>query len=261
MYKYGLQMYTLRNFMKTPEDLDSTLKKVADMGYQNVQISPPSFTNSVALAEQLKGYGLSADSAFCSVYKIPENIGDIVIAAKALGTDVLRTDSIKNADRYSIEGYKSFAEHMNVCGKLLKENGLKFMYHFHSFEFIKLGENLRGIDILLNETDPEYVMFQPDVFWLTASGTEPSEALKMFKGRAEYMHLKDYVIVKNTTEVLEETKRASAPVGTGNLNWDAIIKTAKDIGIYNFVVEDDMGSLDPFDSAKQSIDNMKKLGF
>ena len=38
-------------------------------------------------------------------------------------------------------------------------------------------------------------------------------------------------------------------------------KTAKDIGIYNFVVEDDMGSLDPFDSAKQSIENMKKLGF
>ena len=127
-------------------------------------------------------------------------------------------------------------------------------------EFIKLNDT-RGIDILLEETDPDYVMFQPDVFWLTASGCEASVELKKFAGRAEYIHLKDYVIISKNTETLEETARASAPVGTGNLNWTAILKTAADIGIKNFVVEDDMGILDPFESAKESIKNMKKAGF
>ena len=104
-------------------------------------------------------------------------------------------------------------------------------------------------------------MFQPDVFWLTAAGTEPSQSLKRFAGRAEYLHLKDYTIVAANTGTLETIRWASAPVGTGNLNWDGILATAKEIGIRNFVVEDDMGILDPFDSAAQSIAAMKSFGF
>ena len=258
MTQYSLQMYTLREFMKTPEDLDRTLSRVAEMGYQNVQITPPSFTNSVELAGLLKCKGLRADSAMCAVYDIPNAIEQIAQNADALGTNVLRTNSIRKEDRCSVEGYRSFAAHLNTCGKLLRQKGLDFMYHFHAFEFIDLGET-RGIDILLNETDPEYVMFQPDVFWLTAAGTEPSRSLKMFRGRVRYMHCKDYVITPTNDETLELVTRASAPVGTGNLHWGEIFKTAKDMGIQNCVVEDDMGILDPFESAAISLPNLKKL--
>ena len=258
--QFGIQMYTLRNYMKTPEEFENTLKRVSEMGYTNVQITPPPFISVQDMAVLLKKYNLKADSAICTVYAIPSRIDEICAVAKVLETQVVRTDSISNEDRRSIQGYERFAEHLNTCGKLLKEKGLKFMYHFHSFEFVKLGDK-RGIDILLENTDPEYVMFQPDVFWLTSAGTEPSYSLKMFEGRAEYVHLKDYVIVPADTAVLEETKRASAPVGTGNLNLEKIFETAKAMGIYNFVVEDDMGVLDPFESARQSIENMKKAGF
>lgn len=258
MTRYSIQMYTLRNTMTTPEQLDMTLSRVAEMGYESVQITPPAFTDSVKLAKQLKEKGLSADSAFCDVYAIPESIDNILRDAEALGTKVLRTNSIRPADRNSEAGYRDFAEHLNKCGKLLRAKGLDFMYHFHSFEFISF-ENTRGIDILLNQTDPQYVMFQPDVFWLTAAGTEPSRSLEMFAGRAKYMHCKDYVIVGTDKQKLELITNASAPVGTGNLHWDEIFKTAKKIGIENFVVEDDMGILDPFDSAKISLPNLKRL--
>ncbi len=258
--QFGIQMYTLRDFMTNEKDLENTLRRVAEMGYQNVQITPPAFTTAQKLSEQLKSFGLKADSAICGLYDIPNRIPEILAAAEALGTDVVRTDSIKPEDRTTADGYHRAAEHLNRCGKALFEEGKKFMYHFHSFEFVKL-QNTRGIDILLSETNPRYVMFQPDVFWLTAAGEEPSKALKMFEGRAKYMHLKDYVIVPQSSRKLEETKRASAPVGTGNLNWDGILKTARKIGIENFVVEDDMGVLDPFESAAESIENMKKLGF
>ena len=73
------------------------------------------------------------------------------------------------------------------------------------------------------------------------------------------MHLKDYAIAE-PQKVIEGVPRISAPVGTGNLNWPGILKAAADIGIEYYVVEDDMGILDPFDSAKQSIDNLKKMG-
>lgn len=254
--KFSLQMYTLRQFMKTPEELDATLTRVAEMGYTGVQITPPAFIDATALARLLTSKGLQADSAIRTVYEIPENIVQIVRDAQALGTTVVRTDSIRRSDRGSIEGYRSFAAHLNTCGRLLRAQGLNFMYHFHAFEFIDLGTT-RGIDILLRETDPDYVMFQPDVFWLTAAGTEPSRALEMFRGRARYMHCKDYIIAPTADGVLEKISHASAPVGTGNLHWREIFETAKRIGIENFVVEDDMGVRDPFESAAVSLTNLR----
>ncbi len=258
MTQFGIQMYTLRESMRTPEEFDSTLRRVAQMGYTNIQITRPGFISAPDMAKKLAGYGLKADSAYCHVYEIPYRIDEIAEEARLLGTDVLRTNSMHMPKMRA--DFEIFADWMNKCGRLLHDRGLKLMYHFHSFEFLKLGED-RGIDILLRYTDPELVYFQPDVFWLTAAGHEPSRALEMFKGRAIYMHLKDYIIVQKRTDVLEETCRASAPVGTGNLHWKEIIEAAKNVGIYNFVVEDDMGVLDPFESARQSIENMKKLGF
>ena len=73
------------------------------------------------------------------------------------------------------------------------------------------------------------------------------------------MHCKDYVITAAKDPKLEITTCASAPVGTGNLCWNEILVTAKDMGIENFVVEDDMGILDPFKSAELSLVNLKKF--
>ena len=50
------------------------------------------------------------------------------------------------------------------------------------------------MDILLNETESEYVMFQLDLFWLVSAGTEPSRSLELFRGRMRYIHCKDYLI-------------------------------------------------------------------
>lgn len=254
----SIQMYTLRESMKSKEQLNDTLSKVAQMGYTSVQITTPGYVTAVELAQMLSSHGLKADSALCPLYQIPDKVDDAVAAAHALGSDVVRTDSIRPEDRFSLDGYHRVAEHLNLCGKLLHERGCKFMYHFHAFEWISLGD-VRGMDILLNETDPETVWFQPDVFWLTSAGLEPSSALEKFAGRMQYMHLKDYTVVASGTEVLETTKSASAPVGTGNLCWERILPVAKKLGVTNFVVEDDMGVLDPFDSAAISCKNLHKM--
>lgn len=254
----SIQMYTLRESMKDLAQLDATLAKVAEMGYNSVQITTPGYITPVDLAKLLRSHGLTADSSLCTLYQIPDKIDDACAAAKALGTDVVRTDSIAAADRFSLEGYHKAAEHLNRCGKLLHDRGYKFMYHFHAFEWISLGDT-RGMDILLSETDPETVWFQPDVFWLTSAGLEPSAALEKFAGRMQYMHLKDYTVVASGTAVLETTKSASAPVGTGNLCWERILPTAKKLGVTNFVVEDDMGVLDPFESAAISCRNLKAM--
>lgn len=258
MSQIALQMYTCRDYMKTIDDFKATLKKVAEIGYKHVQISKPDFLSISEMADLLKEHGLTADSVFWPTGKIVDNIEQIKKDAEIMETDVVRTDSIPPVLRNNEEGYREFAKRINQEGKALQEVGLRYIYHFHAFEFVTFGD-VRGIDILLNETDPKAVMFQPDVFWLTAAGTEPSVSLKMFKGRAFYMHVKDYAI-KPLEGIIESIPSYFAPVGTGNLNWSGILSTAKEIGIQRYVVEQDKCDGDVFEAIKISYDNLKKLG-
>ena len=77
MSQFGIQMYTLRETMKTPEDYETTLRRVAEMGYTNVQLTPPAFSGAEDTQRLLEKYGLAADSAICGVYQIPERLDQI----------------------------------------------------------------------------------------------------------------------------------------------------------------------------------------
>ena len=258
MSRIGLQMYTLRDFTKPPEDYKNTLKKVAEIGIEHVQMTPPAFFSVPEIAAMLREYGLSADSVFRPTTRVAADIESAKRDADILGVDVLRTDSIPDAMRNDADGYRRYAEILNAEGRACKAAGLRYIYHFHAFEWINFGD-VRGIDILLNETDPDAVMFQPDVFWLTNAGTEPSNSLKLFRGRAFWMHVKDYAIRKLEGKI-EDVPFHFASVGTGNLNWKGIIETADEMGIERFVIEQDMCEGNAFDAVKLSFENLRKMG-
>lgn len=258
MSRIGLQMYTLRNHTKTPEDYKATLKRVAEIGLKVVQMTPPSFLTVEETAKLLKENGLRADSVYRQTGNITCDMEQIKRDAEILGTDVLRTNSIPKELRNDADGYRKFAEQMNAEGRACKAAGLRYIYHFHAFEWVNFGD-VRGIDIMLNETDPEAVMFQPDVFWLTNAGTEPSNSLKLFKDRVFYIHVKDFAIRKLEGKI-EDVPYRFAPVGTGNLNWPGIIATADELGIERFVIEQDICDGDAFEDVKLSFDNLNKMG-
>lgn len=88
--QFGIQTWSLRNSMTTLEGFENTMRRVVEMGYTNVQTRAPEFMNDQELAVMLSGFGLQADSAFCSVYDIPEKVAEIIAGADALKTDVLR---------------------------------------------------------------------------------------------------------------------------------------------------------------------------
>ena len=259
MSRIGLQMYTMREQVKNLEDYKNTIRKIAEIGYKVLQMSRPDFMSIEENVKFLKQYDLSADSVLRPAMEVVEEAETAAKEAEMYGCDVLRTTSIPNEFRIKgKKGYQEFAKIMNESGKACKKVGLRYMYHFHAFEWINFGQE-RGIDILLNETDPDCVYFCPDVFWLTSAGTEPSQSLKMFAGRAFMMHVKDYAI-RPLEGKIENVPSFFAPVGTGNLNWEGILKTADEIGIKTFVVEQDECEGDVFDAIQTSYNNLTKMG-
>lgn len=254
----GLQMYTMRNHLKTPEAYRETCRRIAEIGYEVIQVTPPAFFESEEFYELITAYGLCADSVYVPTTHVCERIEDAKKQAELFGCDVLRTDSIPAELRNDADGYRRYAEIMNREGEACKAAGLRFIYHFHAFEWIRF-EKERGIDILLNETDPSCVFFQPDVFWITNAGAEPSSALKLFAGRAFSIHVKDYAIQK-LEGAIENVPYNFAPVGKGNLNWNGIMKTADEIGIKRFVVEQDMCTGDTFEAIRDSFEALRGMG-
>ena len=255
----GLQMYTLRNYMKDRETLNGALKRVAEIGYTQVQITPPAFLSMEEMRAMLDEYGLRADSALAHSMKLEEEFDRVVHAARILGTDVVRLDGIPKELAQAPEGYRKYAAILEKGGKRFREAGLSMYYHFHAFEWTNFAPGCRGIDILLNETSPEHVGFQPDVFWLASAGTEPSQSLKLFAGRAKYIHVKDYAI-KPRAGAMEDVPNCFAAVGRGNLNWPGILNTAREIGIQQFVVEQDICDGDEFDCIRESYESLKRMG-
>lgn len=253
----SIQMYTLRDYMKSREELRETLKKVSKIGYKYVQISIPGFINVSDLKVELDSFSLKADSVFAPLASVQEKLKDILYSAEILETNTVRTDGIPTELTKSEEGFRCYAKRLEDAGKLLHEYGLRLMYHNHTLEYTNF-ESCRGMDILLKETDPQYVMFQPDVHHMAAAGLEVSRALYDFSGRCEYIHMQGYGIIPGDG-FDKAVPRRTVPVGTGNLYWNEIVKSALDIGVKLFVVEQDYCMGDPFDEISLSYQNMKKL--
>lgn len=258
MSQIGLQMYTMRKHAGTPEEYRATLQKVSEIGYRVLQVTPPSFYSDDEFMSLLGEYGLRPDSVFVPTGKICESMEKARRQADCFGVDVMRTDSIPKEMRQDADGYHRYAALLNREGRACKNAGIRLMYHFHAFEWIRFGD-IHGMDILMNETDPDAVYFQPDVFWLTCAGLEVSRALQMFRGRTFSMHLKDYAI-QPLTGAIEDKPFNYAPVGTGNLNWKEIMASAKDIGIQRYVVEQDECIGDEFAAIDISYRALRKMG-
>lgn len=258
MSKISLQMYTLRDYTKTPAALDRTLGRLADIGYRVVQPRIPEGMTTEAFRDLLRAHGMRADSCMGDIDYPNPDIEKIARDAEILGTTMVRGVGMPYDESRTLEGMRRYAALLNERGRLLRRYGLTYLYHFHAYEYTNY-DGINGMDILVDETDPDAIHFQPDVHWMAAAGVEPSAGLWKFRGRAEYIHLQGYAIIP-TPGVREPVARKVCPVGQGNLNWTGIIDTARKIGVTLYVVEMDDCLNDPFDDVRTSFEYLRRMG-
>ena len=251
--KIGAQFYTLREYMKTIEDFDASCKKVADIGYQTVQISAVSL-KAKEMREVLDKYGLKVVTTHRGFDDFKNNLDEVIEYNKILGSDLCGLGMMPLSYCQSTEELSRFLDEANkICEKLKKEN-MYFGYHNHSFEFIKLGGRT-VMDYLIKETDSETFNFIVDTYWLQVGGVSPAKYIKMLKTRAMAIHFKDSKI-----QLPDWSKPQIADVGEGNLDWDEIISACETAGSRWALVEHD-NTKAPFDSLKTSYDYLKTKGF
>jgi len=250
MVKLGAQLYTVRDFIKTPEDFDATLRKVADMGYRYVQISgigedvPAEFAGA-----KLKEYGLKCRATHFAFDRIRDNLDEMLKIHDAYGCPYIGTGSMPKEYRENEKMFKQFVEEAGELSERIAKAGKTFIYHNHHFEFAKYGDKI-GMDILFDNT-PKSFQFELDVFWVQTGGADPMAWIRKVAGRMDVVHYKEMGIDS-------EIKQCMVPVGQGNMNWEGIIAACNETGVKYAFVEQDHCAKDPFDCLKDSFDYLSK---
>ena len=146
MSKISLQMYTMRDYIKTKSDLTDTVRKLSRIGFKNLQYTVQSFMTIKETKELFDEFGISQDSDCISFYDIENSLKRVENGAKYFKTPYLRCDSMPR-EMATPDGIKSFCDEANRIGKLISQFGQKLLYHFHSYEFINFeGRYENGID-------------------------------------------------------------------------------------------------------------------
>ena len=249
--KIGAQLYTVREFTQTKEDFEKTIRKIAEIGYECVQISAIGTGITVAEINQIcKANHLEIIITHTPLDRIKNETKQVIEEHKMMNAKYIGLGALTWGTGNSKEGYDRFIADFLPVSKMIKEAGLTFMYHNHDFEFMRI-ENQTAFEYLVDQL-PE-AGFTLDTFWVQAGGGDPAWWLKKLAGRVDVIHLKDFVIVNQ--------ERRMAEVLEGNLNWEAIFETAKMAGVkYAMVEQDDCYGRDPFECLRTSFENLKAYG-
>lgn len=243
------QLYTLRDYLKTPADIAESLRKVRAIGYEAVQVSGMGPIAEEDLNKILADNGLvccATHEPGKEILETPEKVVERLDKLNCAQTAYPFPAGVKLDSREDVE---AFAESLNRAGKVLTEAGKMLSYHNHALEFRRYGSQTT-LEILFDKTDPRYIQFEPDTYWVQAGGADPVKWCRKLNGRLPLLHIKDYGI--NT-----EGKPAFAEIGSGNLPFDEIVAAAEASGCQWFIVEQDVCPGDPFDSLARSFDYIK----
>lgn len=243
------QMYTVREFTKTPKDIAETLSKLKRLGYDAVQLSALGPIDTNELAKMLQGEGLTAAATHVGWDRLKNEPEAVVEEHAILGCKHTAVGSMPG-DYRSEEGIRRFAKEASEVAARLAEDGLSFSYHNHDFEFERFGGQTL-MQTLIEESDPALGM-EIDTYWVQHGGGDPAQWIRKVKGRIPIVHVKDMTM--RGREVL------MAEVGEGNLNWPAILEACREAGVEWYCVEQDICQRDPFESLGISLRNLRGMG-
>ena len=100
-------------------------------------------------------------------------------------------------------------------------------------------------DYMLEHTNPEYVFFQMDLYWVVRGQNSPVDYFNKYPGRFQIFHVKDHREIGQS----------------GMVGFDAIFKNAKTAGVNYLVAEIEGYSVPVEESVEESLDYLLNAPF
>jgi Sugar phosphate isomerases/epimerases len=246
----ALQLYSLRDSIST--DYAGTIKKVGEMGFTAVEAA--GYADGKFYGKTPEEFKADIEAAGMEVLSshTAKQLTDKELKSKDFTESLTWWDECIKAHKAagikyivapwmdvpkSLKDLQTYCEYYNEIGKRCKENGMLFGYHNHAHEFTKIEDKVM-YDYMLENTNPEYVFFQMDVYWVVRGQQSPVDYFDKYKGRFILLHIKD-----------------NKELGqSGMVGFDAIFKNTDAAGTKHLIVEVEKYNFTPEESVKKSLD-------
>lgn len=245
------QLYTVRDFTKTPEEIEATLRKIKAIGFDAIQISAFGPIEPERLAALVAELGLDVCITHSAWDRMQNDLDALIAEHQRLRCDTVGLGYMPNEFHGSADGFAAFIKETGKIAKRLAAAGLHFAYHNHAFELERFANGRLGLDMLMEDSDPEAFGFILDTYWLQYGGVNPADYIRRAAGRMKVCHFKDYAVVDNTPTFAE--------VGRGNLDLREAYRACRESGVRYIAIEQDTCPRDPFDCLRVSLENLKKI--
>jgi sugar phosphate isomerase/epimerase len=252
----GLQLYSVRDAMKN--DVQGTVAKVGEMGYSFVEAAgfsdgkfygmEPLEFKKLCEDNGLKFLGSHTGQNLPTAENWDKTMAwwDMCIDAhKAAGVKWIVQPWMGEEGYKSLDGLKKYIEYFNAVGEKCKDKGIVFGYHNHDKEFTTVFDGKPVYDYMLELTDPDKVMFELDLYWITQGGKQPVAYFDKYPNRFMLWHIKDH-------------KELGA---SGDIDFNEIFDNSKNSGMQYGIIEVEEYDFDPLVSVEKSLEFLQTTTF
>ena len=249
--KLGAQLYSVRNHIQSPEDIRATFAKIRGIGYENVQFSGASTQMAEAIRDAAAEYGLPVVCTHVPYGRLVNETAALIREHRIIGCPVIGLGAMPDEYRGSREGLEKFLAALRRPVAEILDAGLRFAYHNHNFEFAEVAPGVTCFDLML-EACPDW-QWIPDCYWMEYAGYCAADCFRRIGAeRLTNVHFKD---------MAADEKRSICACGAGTLDFSALAKVCRELGVCNVLVEQDNaeGQRDRFVAVQASFAHLRPL--
>jgi len=273
----GVQLYSVRTDMAT--DMYGTLKAVSEMGYAGVEFYGEYYGNDVVTVKKwCTELGLIPFSNHVPFQQMIDDVDKVIAENTVLGVQYIVFPYMDEASRPGVnpQQFAATVAKLGEVGEKVKAAGFQLLYHNHDFEFVTLADGTVAYDAIFASNTRENLQTELDVCWCSYAGFNPVEKLQEYAGAIPVVHLKDYKLegklgsapyaligVSTDNSMKDEGGWFEyRPLGDGQVDIPAVIKTAADGGTRWLCVEQDepAGEATRLESIAKSAKYLRGLG-
>ena len=181
--------------------------------------------------------GLAVSSLQTDLGSLERDPAAVAVEAKSFGTDKVVITGMYRFDYGDEKAVHELAQRLNKAGEMLQKESVELLYHNHNIELLPLGNGKRAYDLLIDETDKNYVNFEFDSYWFTDGGADAKEWMKKLGCRMKLWHVTDRGSRQNGAAMTPILKCDSMELGAGNMDLDGLLSLARENGVENVILE------------------------
>ena len=257
MARKAVQQFMLGSVLKKEAPVRETLAAIKAAGYDSIELCgfmlhpmgflirmltkaagmPVGSGGNLDWEKLVKESGLNVVSVHQDLGSIQRDPKAVAEEAKRFGTDTVVITGMYRFDYGSEEAVRELPHRLNAAGKALAQEGIRLLYHNHNCELRKVNARKCAYDILLEETDPDYVNFEFDSYWFTEGGADAKLWMRRLGSRMKLWHINDRGTRMTGAAMTPILKTDSMELGTGNMDLEGMTEIAKENGIEAVILE------------------------